>query len=57
MMKLVKLEKEFNRNNRMIETNTQDIVNIFTVLIELIAKDAKPAPRKRNGFGRNNELD
>jgi|LakMenE18May11ns_1017448.scaffolds.fasta_scaffold9580464_1 hypothetical protein len=56
-MKLVKLEKEFNRNNRMIETNTQDIVNIFTVLIELIAKDAKPAPRKRNGFGRNNELD
>jgi alkylated DNA nucleotide flippase Atl1 len=57
LMKLAQLEKEVNRNNRITETNAQDIVNIFTVLNELIAKDAKPAPRKRIGFRRNNELD
>jgi hypothetical protein len=57
LMKLVQLEKEVNLNNRKTETNTQDILNIFSVLKELIAKDAKPAPRKRIGFRRNNELD
>ena len=57
LMKLVQLEKEVNLNNRKTETNTQDILNIFSVLKELIAKDAKPAARKRIGFRRNNELD
>jgi hypothetical protein len=57
LMKLVELEKEVNRNNRVTESNSQDIVNIFTVLKELIAKDANPMPRKRIGFRRNNERD
>ena len=57
LMKLVQLEKEVNLNNRKTETNTQDILNIFSVLKELIAKDAKPAARKRIGFRRNNERD
>ena len=56
-MKLVQLGKEVNLNNRKTETNTQDILNIFSVLKELVAKEAKPAPRKRIGFRRNNELD
>jgi hypothetical protein len=57
LMKLVQLGKEVNLNNRKTETNTQDILNIFSVLKELVAKEAKPAPRKRIGFRRNNELD
>jgi ORF6N domain len=50
LMKLAQLEKE-------VKGNTRDIENIFTVLKELIAKDAKPTSRKRIGFRRHDELD
>jgi len=43
LLQLSKLEKE-------IKGNTKDIENIFIVLKELIAKDAKPAPRNKIGF-------
>jgi hypothetical protein len=56
-MQLAKLEKEVISNNRHTERHSQDIENIFTVLKELIAKDAKPTPRKRIGFRRSDELE
>ncbi len=43
LLQLVKLEKE-------VKGNSKDIENIFTVLKELIEKDAKPAPRNKIGF-------
>ena len=43
LLQLAKLEKEVKINNR-------DIENIFAVLKELVAKDAKSAPRNRIGF-------
>lgn len=43
LMQLVKLEKE-------VKGNSKDIENIFTVLKELIEKDARPAARNRIGF-------
>jgi phage regulator Rha-like protein len=57
LMQLAKLEKEVISNNRHTERHSQDIENIFTVLKELIAKDAKPTPRKRIGFRRSDELE
>jgi hypothetical protein len=50
LMQLVKLEKEVNTTNRNTEKNTEDIENIFMVLKELIAKEAKPKPRNKIGF-------
>ncbi len=43
LIQLAKLEKE-------VKGNSKDIENIFTVLKELIAKDAKPSPRNKIGF-------
>lgn len=43
LIQLAKLEKE-------VKSNSKDIENIFVVLKELIAKDAKPAPRNKIGF-------
>ena len=43
LMQLAKLEKE-------VKGNSRDIENIFTVLKELIEKDAKPATRNKIGF-------
>jgi hypothetical protein len=40
---LARLEKE-------VKGNSKDIENIFIVLKELLAKDAKPSPRARIGF-------
>ena len=57
LMKLAQLEREVNNINRDTERNSQDIENIFTVLKELISRDAKPAPRKRIGFRRSDEQD
>lgn len=57
LMQLSKLEKEVININRNTERNSQDIENIFTVLKELIAKDAKSTPRKRIGFRRTDEKD
>lgn len=50
LMQLARLEKEVSNINRNTERNTKDIENIFTVLKELIEKDAKPAPRRKIGF-------
>jgi hypothetical protein len=50
LMQLAKLEKEVSSNNRTTERNSKDIENIFTVLKELIEKDAKPTPRNKIGF-------
>lgn len=50
LMQLARLEKEVSSINRNTERNTKDIENIFTVLKELIEKDAKPAPRRKIGF-------
>lgn len=55
LVQLAKLEKEMCKNNRTSERNSKDIENIFTVLKELVAKDAKPTPRKRIGFRRSDE--
>jgi hypothetical protein len=57
LMKLAQLEKEVNINNRNTERNSRDIENIFAVLKELIAKDAKPHPRNKIGFRRSDEQD
>jgi hypothetical protein len=43
LLQLSKLEKE-------VKGNSKDIENIFAVLKELIAKDAKPTPRNKIGF-------
>jgi ORF6N domain len=43
LLQLSKLEKE-------VKGNSKDIENIFLVLKELLAKEAKPKPRKRIGF-------
>ena len=43
LLQLAKLEKE-------VKGNSKDIENIFTVLKELIEKDAKPTPRNKIGF-------
>jgi hypothetical protein len=43
LLQLSKLEKE-------VKGNSKDIENIFAVLKELLAKDAKPAPRNKIGF-------
>jgi hypothetical protein len=43
LVQLGKLEKE-------VKGNSKDIENIFTVLKELIEKDAKPRPRNKIGF-------
>lgn len=50
LMQLARLEKEVRRNNITTERNCKDIENIFTVLKELIEKNAKPAPRNKIGF-------
>lgn len=50
LMQIAKLEKEVSSNNRNTERNSKDIENIFTVLKELIAKDAKSSPRNKIGF-------
>jgi phage regulator Rha-like protein len=50
LMQLAKLEKEVGSNNRTTERNSKDIENIFAVLKELLAKDAKPATRNKIGF-------
>jgi hypothetical protein len=50
LMKLAQLERE-------VKGNSRDIENIFTVLKELIAKDAKPHPRNKIGFRRSDEQD
>lgn len=50
LMQLAKLEKEVSSISRNTEKNSKDIENIFTVLKELIEKDAKPSPRNRIGF-------
>lgn len=57
LMKLAQLEKEVNKVNRGTERNSQDIENIFTVLKELISRNAKPTARKRIGFRRSDEQD
>jgi hypothetical protein len=57
LMKLAQLEREVNKINRSTERNGQDIEKIFTVLKELIARDAKPTPRKRIGFRRSDDQD
>ena len=57
LTQIAKLEKELHRSNQNTERNSQDIENIFTVLKELIAKEAKPAARKRIGFRRSDEHD
>lgn len=43
LIQLAKLEKE-------VKGNSKDIENIFTVLKELLAKDAKPSARNKIGF-------
>jgi hypothetical protein len=43
LLQLSKLEKE-------VKGNSKDIENIFTVLKELLAKDAKPSARNKIGF-------
>lgn len=43
LLQLAKLEKE-------VKGNSKDIENIFMVLKELLAKDAKPTPRNKIGF-------
>lgn len=43
LLQLAKLEKE-------VKGNSRDIENIFAVLKELIAKEAKPTPRNKIGF-------
>ena len=43
LLQLSKLEKE-------VKGNSKDIENIFAVLKELLAKDAKPTPRNKIGF-------
>jgi hypothetical protein len=43
LLQLSKLEKE-------VKGNSKDIENIFAVLKELLAKDAKPTPRSKIGF-------
>lgn len=43
LLQLSRLEKE-------VKGNSKDIENIFTVLKELIEKEAKPTPRNRIGF-------
>lgn len=43
LLQLARLEKE-------VKGNSKDIENIFTVLKELIEKDAKPATRNKIGF-------
>jgi hypothetical protein len=43
LMQLARLEKE-------VKGNSKDIENIFTVLKELIEKDARPAVRNKIGF-------
>ena len=50
LTQLAKLEKEVSTNNRSAEKNSKDIENIFMVLKELLAKDAKPSPRNKIGF-------
>jgi hypothetical protein len=50
LLQLAKLEKEVSNNNRNTEKNSNDIENIFTVLKELIEKEAKPTPRNKIGF-------
>jgi ORF6N domain len=50
LLQLAKLEKGVSNNNRNTEKNSKDIENIFTVLKELIEKDAKPARRNKIGF-------
>ena len=50
LMQLAKLEKEVSTNNRNTEKNSKDIENIFMVLKELLAKEAKPTPRNKIGF-------
>jgi len=50
LTQLARLEKEVGSINRNTERNTKDIENIFTVLKELIEKDAKPGPRRKIGF-------
>lgn len=57
LIKLTKLEKEVSSIHQNTERNSQDIENVFTVLKEMIAKDAKPAPRKRIGFRRSDDKD
>lgn len=43
LLQLSRLEKE-------VKSNSKDIENIFTVLRELIEKEAKPEPRNKIGF-------
>ncbi|MBS1755624.1 MAG: ORF6N domain-containing protein [Ferruginibacter sp.] len=43
LLQLAKLEKE-------VKGNSKDIENIFMVLKELLANDAKPTPRNKIGF-------
>ncbi|MBS1510364.1 MAG: ORF6N domain-containing protein [Bacteroidetes bacterium] len=50
LMQLAKLEKEVSSIKSNTEKNSKDIENIFTVLKELIAKEAKPATRNKIGF-------
>lgn len=57
LMKLAQLEREVNNINHSTERNSRDIENIFTVLKELISRNAKPTARKRIGFRRSDEQD
>jgi phage regulator Rha-like protein len=50
LLQLAKLEKEVSSNYKNTERNSQDIETIFTVLKELITKEAKPPPRNKIGF-------
>ena len=51
MLKLVKIEKQILKIDRRTELNEKDILDIFDVLNQLIAKDQKPLPtRNKIGF-------
>lgn len=43
LLQLSNLEKE-------VKSNSKDIVNIFTIIKELLEKDKKPSPRNKIGF-------
>lgn len=41
---------QFSKLEKEVKGNRKDVENIFTVLKELISKDANPAPRNKIGF-------
>ena len=51
MVKLIKIEKQILKIDRRTEINEKDILDIFDVLNQLIAKDQEPLPpRNKIGF-------